>query len=142
MLGFKRVVAAVAFSLALSVPALAQQSVPEISPKAAYERAMQKQALLIDTRTEREKENDGRPAAVAAEITYVFNGSEDERFVADVLKTVDGNKDAEVDLICNAGVRSARALNALVAAGFTKVRSVASGFTAWKAENLPQQAAK
>jgi len=46
-------------------------------------------------------------------------------------------RDEEIILVCRSGVRSARAAEALTAAGFAKVMNLAGGMLAYRAAGLP-----
>ena len=46
-------------------------------------------------------------------------------------------RDADIVLYCAGGTRSALAAKALRELGYSKVRSLAGGFGAWKRANLP-----
>ena len=52
-----------------------------------------------------------------------------------------GGRDASIVVYCHHGVRSARALETLEKAGFTKVRHLTGGIDAWRVEVDPEMAA-
>jgi rhodanese-related sulfurtransferase len=68
-----------------------------------------------------------------------MNGSGDAAFVRSVLKLANGKHDADITLICQAGVRSAAAEKVLESNGFTKVRTVVGGYNRWREQQLPSQ---
>ena len=57
----------------------------------------------------------------------------------DLVKSLDRlpAKDQEIVAICSTGYRSAMALMALQMLGYTNVKSLVGGFTAWNAADLP-----
>jgi rhodanese-related sulfurtransferase len=107
----------------------------------AYADIQHGQTVFIDTRSAAEK-SAGSPAGVTAEITYPMDSSQDERFIADVLKATGGRRDVSVTLICTSGVRSAQAQAVLERNGFTRARSIDGGFGGWQRSGLPHSTAK
>ena len=131
---------------AMPMPAMAQSAAAtrnggSISPTEAYAAVKGGKTLLIDTREAYEKRS-GSPAGVGAEVTYHMGGRRDADFVRDVLKLVDGKRDARITLVCQAGVRSAAAEQVLQKNGFTGVQSIAGGYDGWREQHLPSQPAK
>ncbi len=94
----------------------------------AFKAAIDKDdALLLDVRT---------PAEFA---TGHIEGAANEDWLAgDLLKDVSGiDKTKPVLLYCAVGGRSGKAMAAMIEAGFTDVRDLKGGFTAWEADKLP-----
>jgi cysteine desulfurase/selenocysteine lyase len=140
----------VLIALQCSAPVACAQALPGIASPAAggtisaieaYQAAKSGRTLFVDTREAYEKRS-GSPAGVGAEITYLMGGSGDSGFVRAMLKLVDGRRDADITLICQAGVRSAAAERVLESNGFTKVRSVAGGYESWREQQLPSKPLK
>lgn len=96
-----------------------------ISAPQARTAAMAGAVTIIDVRSPREWRQTG--VADGARTVTIHNSDGDKGFVAEMLKAVGGDKSAPVALICAAGVRSARALKILAAAGFTKIQNVSEG---------------
>jgi rhodanese-related sulfurtransferase len=61
-------------------------------------------------------------------------------FVRNVGAHLGGDRSRVLVLICEIGVRSEQARRALVAGGFTRVRSVDQGYSGWTAAGLPLRA--
>jgi rhodanese-related sulfurtransferase len=57
--------------------------------------------------------------------------------IADHLSELPADKNAGVVLYCKTGPMSVRAATTLVGLGYTKVYTLAGGFTAWAAAGLP-----
>ena len=138
------------FVLPWSVPVVGAQTSPglasaaaggEVAAADAYQAAKRGETLLVDTREAYEKRS-GSPAGVGGEVTYLMGGNGDAGFVRRMLKLVDGKRDADVTLICQAGVRSAAAASVLARNGFSKVHTVSGGYDHWREQNLPSQPPK
>ena len=80
---------------------------------------------LVDVRSPREWRRTGVPSGARAVTIHNRNGI--EAFVAEVEKAVGGDKSKPIALICAGGVRSARALEILAAAGFSRIHDVSEG---------------
>ncbi|GAB7189822.1 adenylyltransferase/sulfurtransferase MoeZ [Kineococcus sp. NUM-3379] len=83
--------------------------------------------LLVDVRPAHEREIVAVPGAVNVPLEGILSGDALPRIPADV----------DVVLHCKSGARSARALTALRAAGYTRVRSLRGGVLAWADEVDP-----
>lgn len=112
--------------------------------------------LFLDVRTEQEVEN-GTPVSIDGNVPFVRSAAPAEAggrpkvvpnldFVASVeakLAAKSLTKADPVILICRTGNRSARAVDALAAAGFSRVYNVVDGFegdragTGWRLSRLP-----
>jgi rhodanese-related sulfurtransferase len=100
--------------------------------------------LFLDVRTQAEVAYVGAPAGMDANIPFMlvdfdhfdsatqrFTLHKNPDFVAAVDKRLQDrglSRDADIVLICRSGDRTARAVNALAAAGFTRVWTVVDGF--------------
>lgn len=84
-------------------------------------------ALLVDIREDDERRQGTAESAV---------GCSQGRLLADPQRWLPDQR-AEILLICAGGQRSARAADALVAAGYASVASVAGGMRAWRDAGLP-----
>lgn len=80
---------------------------------------------IVDVRSPREWRATG--VAAGAKTVTIHNRKGIKAFVAEMVKAVGGDKSTPVALICAAGVRSARALKILTAAGFTRIQNVSEG---------------
>lgn len=96
-----------------------------ISAPAARTAAKAGDVIIVDVRSPREWRQTG--IATGARTVTIHNRNGTKGFVAEMLKAVGGDKSTPVALICAAGVRSARALKILAAAGFTKIQNVSEG---------------
>lgn len=103
-----------------------KESVGEVSPKEAFD-MQQGGAVLIDVR-EPDEVAQGSPVG-AERIVRGFLELRVEESVA--------NLDRPVVVMCAGGARSLFAGSDLQTLGYTHVRSMAGGFNAWKAEQLP-----
>lgn len=96
-----------------------------ISAPAARTAAMAGDVIIVDVRSPREWRETG--IAAGARTVTIHNRDGAAGFVAEMAKAVGGDKSAPVALICAAGVRSARALKILTAAGFTHIQNISEG---------------
>ena len=101
--------------------------VTEIDNRAAEELARSGRAVLIDVREESEWQ-----AAHAAHARYLGRGILER----DIEKMVP-DPNTPIICYCGGGFRSALAADNLQKMGYTNVRSMAGGFTGWKAAGLP-----
>ena len=101
--------------------------VTEIDNRAAEKLARTGQAVLIDVREESECQ-----AAHAASARYLGRGILER----DIERTIP-DPATPIILYCGGGYRSALAADNLQKMGYTNVRSMAGGFTGWKAAGLP-----
>jgi len=95
--------------------------------------------LLIDIRNKWERENPGQAIeADPAIVIYEFrtpardNDHENPKFVDEVTKLVNGDKNKKIILICHTGSRSAKAAKLLSENGFTNVYDIKGGFAEWE----------
>lgn len=96
-----------------------------ISAPAAQAAAAAGDVTLVDVRSPREWRQTG--VAAGARTVTIHNRKGIKAFVAEMVKTVGGDKSKPIVLICAAGVRSARALKILAAAGFTQIQNISEG---------------
>ena len=87
--------------------------------------AVSGRVTLVDVRSPQEWRQTGVPSGASA-IT-IHNRDGIKAFVAEVEKAVGGDRSKPIALICAGGVRSARALEILAAAGFTRIHDVSEG---------------
>lgn len=83
------------------------------------------EVTIVDVRSPLEWRRTG--IAAGARTVTIHNRKGIKAFVAEMVQTVGGDKSTPVALICATGVRSARALQILSAAGFTRVRNISEG---------------
>ena len=107
----------------------AKSQVKEISPEEAAERAARGEARLIDVREDHEWE-----AGHAAGATHLSRG-----IIERDIERLEPNPDTPVILMCGGGYRSALAAVNLERMGYTKVLSLAGGWTAWQEKGLPTE---
>jgi len=103
--------------------------VTEIDNRTADELARNGQAVLIDVREESEWQ-----AAHATHARYLGRGILER----DIEKVVPDSATLII-CYCGGGFRSALAADNLQKMGYTNVRSMAGGFTGWKAAGLPTE---
>lgn len=101
-------------------------TIPEISPAQALDR-QRRGAVLIDVRESHER---------ALGMAEGARGIAMDALIADAAAHLP-DRDVEVLLICQGGMRSLRTAEALSAQGFANVASVAGGTTRWAGESLP-----
>jgi molybdopterin/thiamine biosynthesis adenylyltransferase/rhodanese-related sulfurtransferase len=95
---------------------------PIVTPQQAHDR-QRAGALLVDVREEHERASGMAAGAVACA-------------AADLAETF-GDPDREIHVICESGLRSARAAAALLERGYARVFSVDGGTRRWRADGLP-----
>lgn len=95
---------------------------PIVTPQQAHDR-QRAGALLVDVREEHERASGTAAGAVACA-------------AADLAETF-GDPDREIHVICESGLRSARAAAALLERGYARVFSVEGGTRRWRADGLP-----
>lgn len=112
----------------------AKSQTNSISPTDAYDRQQSGNAILIDIRDIRELQRDGRidGAFHAPRGMLEFWADPDSPYHKDIFAT-----DGELVLFCASSWRSALAAKTLQDMGFTNIRDLEGGFTAWKAAALP-----
>jgi molybdopterin/thiamine biosynthesis adenylyltransferase/rhodanese-related sulfurtransferase len=103
-----------------------RQQVEEITPAQALARQAHG-ALLIDVR-----EDDERASGIATSALGISRG-----FLELRIEQQEVDRDRPILLICGSGQRSLLAAETLQRMGYTKVASIAGGFTRWKTEGLP-----
>ena len=97
--------------------------------------AMQAGALLIDTRTERQRRRDGEiPGALAIDRT-VLEWRVDP--ASGATHPAIGGLDTPLILLCAQGYSSSLAVGTLLDLGASDVTDVIGGFEAWRAAGLP-----
>lgn len=96
-----------------------------VSAPATHEAAMTGDVTIVDVRSPLEWRQTG--IAAGAKTVTIHNRMGPKAFIAEMVKAVGGDKSRRVALICAAGVRSARALKILTAAGFTRIQNVSEG---------------
>lgn len=96
-----------------------------VTAPAARTAAMAGDVVIVDVRSPREWRQTG--VATGAKTVTIHNRNGTKGFVAEMMKAVGGDKSRPLALICAAGVRSARALKILTAAGFTQIQNVSEG---------------
>lgn len=109
--------------------AQAKKNITEISPVESAARSRSGEAILIDVREREEWDKERMPGAI-----HLNRGTielEIEEQVPDV--------DALIICHCGGGGRSALVAESLQKMGYKNVRSMAGGFRAWKAADLPTE---
>jgi rhodanese-related sulfurtransferase len=96
-----------------------------VSAPAAALSAAKGGVTIVDVRLPREWRQTG--VATGARMVTIHNPKGIKAFVAAMTSVVGGDKSRPVALICAAGVRSARAVRILTAAGFTKLKNISEG---------------
>jgi rhodanese-related sulfurtransferase len=98
---------------------------PALTADDAARRVAAHSLTLLDVRSSREWRQTGVPAG--AKTVTIHDPAGLDGFVQAAKRAVDGDLDAPVALICRTGVRSTRAANALLRAGFKTVYNVREG---------------
>ncbi len=131
--------------LLLAWPAAAEV----LSPDKAEARVEAGRLTIIDVRLQYEWAATGLPAgAVGVSLQSPQTMAPRAEFVADVLRALDGRRDASVALICSGGVRSAYAAAELEQAGFSHVYDISEGVSGgahgpgWLQRHLPTEPCK
>jgi phage shock protein E len=105
----------------------AKKQITEISPQDAAEKLNSGEAVMVDVREQDERNQEHIPGAShMSRGTIEFDIEE---------KVPDPN--AMIICHCGGGGRSALAVESLQKMGYKNVRSIAGGFKAWKAADLP-----
>lgn len=113
--------------LPIAIGSFAQGNGASLDTK-AFKAAIDKDdALLLDVRT---------PAEFAK--GHIEGAANEDWLGGGLLKDVSGiDKTKPVLLYCAVGGRSAKAMSAMIKAGFTDVRDLKGGFNAWEADEQP-----
>lgn len=111
----------------------ARQRLARLTPQEALE-AQAAGALLVDTRSERDRRTEGEiPGAVVVERTVL----EWRLDPASATALPEASYDAQVVVVCNDGYSSSLAAATLQELGITRATDMVGGFRAWKAAGLP-----
>jgi rhodanese-related sulfurtransferase len=112
----------------------AKQQTKSISPADAHHRQQAGDAILIDIRDIRELQRDGRieGAFHAPRGMLEFWADPDSPYHKEIFATK-----GELVLFCASSWRSALAAKTLQDMGFSNIRDMDGGFTAWKTASLP-----
>ncbi len=122
-------------------PNLAAVDSRNITGAEALARAKRGEVTIIDVRSPQEWKQTGVPAG--ARPVSIHDPGGIEGFVRAMTRSVNGQLDTPIALICARGNRSTRALSALQAAGFTQVLNIKEGMlgsangSGWLAQDLP-----
>lgn len=136
-------------SVALLMPfaAAAQASASaDLTPQEARAQAAAGKTRLIDVRTPEEWRETGVAPGAARINMHHPEGA--EGFTRDVLKLVDGDRNAPIAIICRSGNRSKQVQRYLAGQGFTQVHNVREGMLGgsagpgWVSRGLPVEACK
>jgi rhodanese-related sulfurtransferase len=116
--------------------AAARARYQRLTPVEAFT-AMRAGALLIDLRTDAQRQRDGEiPGALAIDRT-VLEWRVDP--ASGATHPAIGDLDAPLILLCNQGYSSSLAVGTLLDLGASRVTDVVGGFEAWRAAGLPVQ---
>ena len=112
----------------------AKEQTNSINPADAHDRQKAGDAILIDIRDIRELQRDGciEGAFHAPRGMLEFWADPDSPYYKEVFATK-----SELILFCASSWRSALAAKTLQDMGFTNIRDMEGGFTAWKTASLP-----
>ena len=112
----------------------AKEQTKSISPADAHDRQQSGDAILIDIRDIRELQRDGRieGAFHAPRGMLEFWADPDSPYHKEIFATK-----GELVLFCASSWRSALAAKTLQDMGFSNIRDMDGGFTAWKTASLP-----
>jgi len=112
----------------------AKEQTNSINPANAHDRQQAGDAILIDIRDIRELQRDGciEGAFHAPRGMLEFWADPDSPYYKEVFATK-----SELILFCASSWRSALAAKTLQDMGFTNIRDMEGGFTAWKTASLP-----
>ena len=112
----------------------AKEQTNSVNPAYAHDRQQAGDAILIDIRDIRELQRDGRieGAFHAPRGMLEFWADPDSPYHKEVFATK-----SELILFCASSWRSALAAKTLQDMGFTNIRDMEGGFTAWKTASLP-----
>jgi rhodanese-related sulfurtransferase len=112
----------------------AKEQTNSISPADAHDRQLAGDVILIDIRDIRELQRDGRieSAFHAPRGMLEFWADPDSPYHKEIFTTK-----GELVLFCASSWRSALAAKTLQDMGFSNIRDMEGGFTAWKTASLP-----
>lgn len=142
----RRALLVAAAAILLPPPVLAQSAAADITPQEARTRAAAGKLRLIDIRTPEEWRETGVAPGAARINLYHPDGA--EGFTRELLKLVDGDRNAPIALICRSGNRSTQAQRYLAEQGFTRVYNVREGMLGgsagpgWVSRGLPVESCK
>ena len=129
-----------AFFASAGQPTAAAETLTLSAPE-AHRMAAAGEIVLVDIRTPQEWKQTGVPAGARRISMQHPEGA--EGFLAEVLKAVDGNRNAPIALICRTGNRTTHAQRFLIEQGFTRVYNVTEGMAGsqagpgWLKRGLP-----
>lgn len=132
---------AVALLLAISQASAGE---PSISAPDAFQQARNGDLVVIDVRSPREWRQTGIPAGAKAITMHDPEGL--GAFLKNLLRSVEGDRNARIAMICARGNRSHSMQQFLTQNGFTRVLDVSEGMLGrgrspgWLARNLPVEA--
>lgn len=127
---------------AMATPAMAQQTIRQISPAEAHARTQAGTLTLIDVRTPGEWAESG---VAAGALTIAM---QDPELGTRLAEATGGDPSAPVALICHTGARSSAVAAAMQAHGYTNVYSVTGGMAGsadgpgWRRVGLPVETAR
>ena len=128
---------AIAFCAALFMVACGAETGPNLSAPDALAKSRAGEITLVDIRTPQEWRETGIAAgALTIDMTR-------KTFVEEILRAVDGDKDAPIAIICRTGNRTTYTQKALQEIGFTNVYNVKEGMAGsgagpgWVRRGLP-----
>ena len=128
---------AIAFCAALFMVACGAETGPTLSAPDALAKSRAGEITLVDIRTPQEWRETGIAAgALTIDMTR-------KTFVEEILRAVDGDKDAPIAIICRTGNRTTYTQKALQEIGFTHVYNVKEGMAGsgagpgWVRRGLP-----
>lgn len=131
----RRALAIAVLAGACAGPDAAREARPTvISPETALALATNGEAVLVDVRLPQERVDRREPPHTAA--WFPFDRYTPRQFTGAMSEVVDGERRRPVIIICEVGVRSGWAAQALTDAGFSNVMSVDRGYTGWRAQSL------
>ena len=131
---FRNLAVSLLLGSSLAAPALAQGLPDEMAVHRGDLMVRKAGGVLIDVRSPAEWAQTGVP------VTAYTISLEDPDFLARVEEITGGNRDQRIAVISHFGVRSAEARDALRAAGYTNVTSIAGGLSGpegWIDSDLP-----
>lgn len=114
------------YSIILLLAGCNSSDLASVSPKQAATMFFEKKAIILDVREDYEWKEQHIAGAIHIPLAQVESR----------LSEIEQYKDSNIVVQCRSGKRSAKAANALKAAGFTKVFNLTGGIIAWGEDGL------
>jgi rhodanese-related sulfurtransferase len=115
----------------------ARSRLERVSPEQAYDEVRRGDALLVDTRPEWQRDEEGRVGPSVEHLVIERNHLEWRFDPRSDARVPQASHDARVLVLCQEGYSSSLAADALRSLGVHRATDVVGGFAAWRDAGLP-----